>query len=82
MVAKLHSAAPASPRNPEALRRAVASEVRSICAELGARGWTLLEIAVAVGASETQLRAWRTNTAEPRASKLEALRELRRLEAA
>jgi hypothetical protein len=82
MTGKLLLAAMGGRRDSAALRRAIASEVRSICAELGARGWTLLEIAVAVGASETQLRAWRAGAADPRSSKLEALRELRRLEAA
>ena len=71
------------PRNHEAFAREVAAEVRGLTGQLGAAGWRFVDIATALGCSETQLRAWRDGEVEPRASVLKALhalasRELRR----
>jgi AraC-like DNA-binding protein len=77
------TASRARPRNHEAFAREVAAEVRGFTGQLGAAGWRFIDIATALGCSETQLRAWRDGEVEPRASVLKALhalaaRELRR----
>ena len=66
----------ARPRNSEGFAREVAIEVRALTGQLGAAGWRFVDIATELGASETQLRAWRDGDCEPRASILKALNKL------
>jgi hypothetical protein len=74
--AKLRPLAVARVQDPERWSKAVAQEVRGHMAELGAIGWTLWDIAAAVGCSRTSLVSWRSGAAEMPASKLLLLREV------
>jgi hypothetical protein len=54
----------------------VAAEVRSHIAFLGARGWRLWDVAVALDCSPRSIVSWRKGAAEMPATKLERLRAL------
>ncbi len=51
-------------RNPDSFSKAVACEVRELMAYLGAAGWSLWDIAEAVGCSRTALVSWRNDAAD------------------
>lgn len=54
----------------------VAAEVRGHVALLGARGWRLWDVAVALDCSPRSIISWRKGAAEMPATKLERLRAL------
>lgn len=54
----------------------VAAEVRGHVAFLGARGWRLWDVAVALDCSPRSVISWRKGAAEMPATKLERLRAL------
>ncbi len=63
-------------RDLDAYGKAVAVEVRGHMAALGALGWSLWDIAEAVGCSRTALVSWRNGANDMPARKLLKLRDV------
>lgn len=62
--------------DPDFWNNAVATEARSLMAQLGGIGWDYVDIASALGCGRTSLYAWRTGESSMPAAKLLQLRAL------